>query len=139
MAGGALEAELARVRRGDTRLPLRSLRPGEGLLQEAAAPPAASPFGELQVSEVPAGAVLLDCRSEAMRRWRPEWPDIQAVPVGQVSAEGYDKEATYVAFCPQGQRSGAVAEQLRAGGVRAYSFAGGEGALKAHLEAAKQR
>lgn len=137
MAGSSLEAQLERVRQGDTRLPLRSLRLGEGYLEDASAPATNSPFGELQVAEVPEGAVLLDCRSEAMRRWRPEWPDIQAVPLGLVEPAGYDKDATYVAFCPQGQRSNAVAEKLREGGVRAYSFAGGEGALKSYLGAVR--
>jgi len=42
-----------------------------------------------------------------------------------------------VAFCPQGQRSNAVAEKLREGGVRAYSFAGGEGALKAYFDSVR--
>ncbi len=133
MAGGSLEAQLERVRRGDTRLPLRSLRLGEGYLEDAPAPATDSPFGELQVTEVPQGAVLLDCRSEAMRRWRPQWPDVRVVPAGVVEPAGYDQDATYVAFCPQGQRSSAVAEKLREGGVRAYSFAGGEGALKSYL------
>ena len=137
MEGGALEAQLDRVRRGDTRLPLRSLRPGEGLLEEVAVAPDDSPFGALQVSEVPDGAVLLDCRNEAMRRWRPVWPEIRPVPVGLVNPDGYDKSATYVAFCPQGQRSNAVAEKLREGGVRAYSFAGGEGALKAYFDSVR--
>lgn len=137
MEGDALEAELARVRSGSSRLPLRSLRGGEGYLVVTPAAPSDSRFGELQVSQMPAGAVLLDCRSEAMRRWRPAWPAIQTVPVGLITAEGYDHDATYVAFCPQGQRSNAVAEKLREGGVRAYSFAGGEGALKAHLDAVR--
>lgn len=141
MEGAALETELERVRRGETRLALRSLRSGEGLLElrspagkavdEAGA---AERFGELRVSELPEGAVLLDCRSEAMRRWRPEWPAVQPGPLGAVDAADYDATTTYVAFCPQGQRSASVAEQLREGGVPAYSFEGGEGALKKYLD-----
>jgi len=137
MEGGALQAQLERVRQGVTRLPLRSLRPGEGYLEVAPIEPDDSPFGALQVSDVPAGAVLLDCRGEAMRRWRPDWPQVTPVPPGLVAADGYDKGVTYVAFCPQGQRSNAVAEKLREGGVRAYSFAGGEGALKAYLNSVR--
>jgi thiamine biosynthesis protein ThiI len=137
MAGGALEVELGRVRRGDSRLPLRSLRPGEGFLEEVFEAFTDSPFGALKVTEVPAGAVLLDCRNEMLRRWRPDWPNIRVVPVGVVSPDGYDKAVTYVAFCPQGMRSAAVAEKLREGGVRAYSFAGGEGAMKAYFEAVR--
>lgn len=137
MEGDGLAAQLARVRAGETRLPLRSLRQGEGLLEEEPANEADSPFGALQVTAVPDGAVLLDCRNEAMRRWRPEWPEVRPVPAGLVSAEGYDQAATYVAFCPQGMRSNAVAEKLREGGVRAYSFAGGEGALKAYLDSVR--
>jgi rhodanese-related sulfurtransferase len=139
MEGDALRAELAHVLAGKTRLALRSLRPGEGILVEAPRAAADSPFGELQVTDLPAGAVLLDCRSEAMRRWRPQWPDVQAAPLGVITADGYDKGVTYVAFCPQGQRSNAVAEKLREGGVRAYSFKGGEGALKSYLDACLTR
>lgn len=137
MEGEALDEQLERVRQGDSRLALRSLRLGEGFLEEVAAVPSNSPFGELQVTEVPDGAVLLDCRNEAMRRWRPDWPQIKPVPVGLVTADGYEKDVTYVAFCPQGQRSNAVAEKLREGGVRAYSFAGGEGAMKAYFESVR--
>ncbi len=152
MAAGALEAELERVARGGTRLPLRSRRMGEGLLElrnavaeldagalytaarDGAARDAASEFGEVMVTEVPDGAVLLDCRSEAMRRWQPEWERVTPVPLGVVNPADYADDAVYVAFCPQGQRSAAVAEKLREGGVRAYSFAGGEGALKKYLD-----
>ena len=135
MTGGALEAELARVASGASRLPLRSLRAGEGWL-DALASGAEAPagLGELSVSELPEDAVLLDCRSEAMRRWQPDWPRVVPAPLGPVDPAAFAKDATYVAFCPQGQRSAAVAERLREGGVRAYSFVGGEGALKRYLE-----
>ncbi len=134
MEASAFEAELDRVRRGETRLPLRSLKPGEGLLPEGPAPASHPSFGPLQVSELEPGTVLLDCRSEHTRRWLPEWPAVQAVPQGVVSGVDFDKGKVYVAFCPVGLRSNAVAEKLREGGIRAYSFADGDAGLKAYLD-----
>lgn len=126
MVGGPLEAELARVRTGLTRVPLRAWQPGEGVL-EAPATPA---FG---ISQIPAGAVLLDCRPGGMRRWRPEWPLVQVAPEGGVDPGRLDKGLTYVAFCPHGLRSEAAAQRLREGGIEAYTFLGGEDALKGYL------
>lgn len=132
MMGAALKVELERVRRGDSRLALRSLQPGEGRLASVEREPGDSPA----LSELPSGAVLLDCRATAMRRWRPAWPDVLSVGAGLPDAAGYGTDRVYVAFCPHGQRSDAVARHLRAAGVRAYTFEGGEGALKKHLSEA---
>ena len=127
MDGSALAAEFARVERGDSRIPLRAMRDGEGVLVAAAADDG------LRVSALPAGAVLIDCRDEAMRAWLPDWPEVVAVP-SDLSGRGLEPGRVYVAFCPMGQRSAYVAERLREGGVRAHSFKGGEGALRAYLE-----
>ena len=128
----ALESALRKVISGDSRLPLRSLRPGEGLLD----PPAPQPttdFGPVDVTELPDGAVLLDCRSEMMRTWQPAWPGLELEPMSLQDGGGLDPETTYVAFCPKGVRSVLVANKLREGGIRAYSFAGGEEPLRSYL------
>lgn len=127
MDGGALAGQLARVERGDTRIPLRAMREGEGVLVEEAA------GDDLRVSALPTGAVLIDCRDEGIRSWLPDWPETISVP-SDLSGGGLEPGRVYVAFCPMGQRSAYVAERLRAGGVRAHSFKGGEGALRAYLE-----
>lgn len=126
MAYEALGRELERVRSGATRLALTNLAPGEGLLPEREASPAAAALG---VAEVPAGAVLLDCRPAHLRSWSPDWPEVTA-------DEGKLKRGrTYVAFCPRGQRSLAAAERLSAAGFTVLSFKGGEAALRRHLDA----
>lgn len=126
MDDAALAAALEPVARGETRLPLRALRDGEGLL------PAAAP-GDVHVRELPEAAVLLDCRTPAQRAWTPDWPDVVRLPADP-DGSGLDKTRVYVAFCPWGQRSVAVAERLREAGLQAFSFWGGEGELRAYLE-----
>ncbi|MBX3140295.1 MAG: hypothetical protein KF875_06070 [Trueperaceae bacterium] len=127
MDESALAAELARVKRGDSRIPLRAMREGEGVLVVAATDDG------LRVSALPEGAVLIDCRDEAMRTWVPDWPEVIAVP-SDLSGGSLEPGRVYVAFCPMGQRSAYVAERLREGGVKAHTFKGGEGALRAYLE-----
>lgn len=137
MDATALETVLAKVVSGESRLPLRSLRPGEGLLD----PPATQPqvdFGPVDVSELPTDAVLLDCRSEMMRDWQPQWPSLQPEPLSLQDGGGLDPNATYVTFCPHGVRSVLVANKLREAGIRAYSFEGGEEPLRSYLRGQKQ-
>lgn len=124
MDDGALGSALARVAAGETRLPLRSLREGEGVLPTAG--------DELRVASLPEGAVLVDCRNAAQRGWQPEWPRVVDAPADS-GAVALDPAGVYVAFCPLGQRSAYVAERLQAAGLRAFSFAGGEAALKRYL------
>ncbi len=133
MQPDALETVLAKVASGESRLPLRSLRPGEGLLDQPAAH-ATGDFGPVDVKELPEGAVLLDCRSEMMQDWWPTWPALAPEPASLQDGGGLDPNITYVAFCPHGVRSVLVANRLRAGGIRAYSFAGGEEPLRSYLK-----
>lgn len=132
MNPAALETVLAKVVSGESRLPLRSLRPGEGLLDPPATPPSTE-FGAVDVNVLPDGAVLLDCRSEMVRGWQPAWPALELEPVSLQDGGGLDPGTTYVAFCPHGVRSVLVANKLREGGIRAYSFAGGEEPLRSYL------
>lgn len=130
----ALEAALAKVVTGESRLPLRrSLRPGEGLLNPPATQPATD-FGPVDVTELPAGAVLLDCRAEAMRGWQPNWPELKLAPESLEQGGGLNPEVTYVTFCPRGVSSVLIANRLRESGIRAHSFAGGEQPLRSYLQ-----
>ena len=121
----ALAAELERVRSGASRVSLRTLEPGGGLLPKRPATPAET---ELTVTELPPDAVLLDCRPAHMRGWTPDWPEVQT------EDSRLSEGRKYVTFCPRGQRSLAAAERLRADGFDVLSFGGGEAALKKHLE-----
>lgn len=127
-----LTAPLAGVQRGGTRIPLRAMREGEGVL-----PAETSAAGDdLRLAALPDGAVLLDCRPAELRAWAPAWPEVLVPPLDMTPGPWLDAARVYVAFCPQGQRSAHAAERLRAGGVSAYSFLGGEAALKRYLEGA---
>lgn len=92
----------------------------------------------LTIDTVPEGAVLVDCRPHgAAQRWQPPTKTIaHAIPdvlLGKHDA-AFDKEQTYVLFCPIGTQSIAVAEYLQNAGVEAYSFTGGVAALKQWFE-----
>jgi thiamine biosynthesis protein ThiI len=126
----ALLPALARVASGASRVPLRAYREGEGVLPV----PTAGEGDDLRVRELPADAVLIDCRAAAKRGWTPAWPEMIAEPSDLIAGGGLDADRVYVAFCPLGQRSAYVAKLLREGGVRAYSFMGGEGELHKYLE-----
>lgn len=128
----ALEKALAPVVSGRSRLPLRSLRPGEGLL-DSPIPQSSTVFGPVDVTELPAGAVLLDGRNEAIRDWEPNWPTLDLTSLKLEDGGGLDSSVTYVAFCPSGISSVQVANKLRASGIRAHSFAGGEKPLRSYL------
>ena len=78
--------------------------------------------------------MLLDCRTEMMRGWQPEWPALELEPQSLQDGGGLDKDATYVTFCPHGVRSVLVANKLREAGIRAFSFEGGEGPLRSYLK-----
>lgn len=131
MDDAALAAAIAPVALGVSRIPLRAMREGEGVLVA----PAAGAGDGLRVNALPAGAVLLDCRDAAMRTWAPDWPEVMAPPSDLGNVGALDAERVYVAFCPFGQRSSYVAERLREAGLRAFSFVGGEGGLRQYLAA----
>ncbi len=143
MDGSALARELERVARGASRIPLRAMRDGEGVLAAPSRP------DDLRVHELPAGAVLLDCRAFS-DGWEPAWPEVLRAPVdlyadlpgaaasALASAPGaadLDRERTYVTFCAHGVRSFFAAERLRAAGLTAYSFGSGEDELRRYLAA----
>ena len=85
----------------------------------------------LFVEEVPADAVVLDCRPEsAFRAWhlpgarqRDEFELLQRF-------ERLDRDPRYVIYCAHGIQSAHIAEKMQRAGYEAYSFRGGAGALK---------
>lgn len=78
---------------------------------------------DLELDEVPDGALLVDVREPFEG---PSVGDLQ-LP-GSVALElldRLDRESAYVLVCPHGQRSRALAAQLRGRGYRAWSLRGG--------------
>lgn len=140
MDDSPLAAALARVASGESRIPLRAMQDGEGILPEPALAE-----GDLRVQELPSGSVLIDCRPQDRRTWQPDWPELVDEPTNLTDREALvapsgalEPGRVYVAFCPQGQRSALVAERLRRAGLEAYTFVGGEGALRSYLKAAAE-
>lgn len=94
----------------------------------------------LYTSEVPDGAVVVDCRSAEEYRRRH-------VP-GAVHHEGWklmqeyrklDKEAVYILYCSRGIQTPHLAERMQREGYEAYSFRGGAPAILAWTEAEARR
>jgi tRNA uracil 4-sulfurtransferase len=114
MDGGPLERAVA----GRRTLAVRKLSPADLV----------APY--LFAAEVPAGAVVLDCRTrEQYRSWhypgaehRDEWELLQRF--GELS-----RDPTYILYCAHGIQSAYLAEKMQRAGYEAYSFRGGAGAL----------
>jgi tRNA uracil 4-sulfurtransferase len=137
MTPAVLAACLAGVAKGETRIPLRVLREGEGWLDGPAddRPADDRPADDdLLTRSVPAGAVLLDCRPEPLRStWAVSGHEVMLGPSTAAERERLDPDRTYVCFCLHGTRSRWVAERLRADGFRAFAFDGGMTALTRRL------
>lgn len=80
----------------------------------------------LFATEIPEGAVVVDCRPEAQyRAWhlpgaqhRDEWDMLQSI--GRL-----DKAPTYILYCAHGIQTAYLAERMQRAGYEAYSFKGG--------------
>ncbi len=91
----------------------------------------------LFTSEIPEGAVVLDCRPEAQyRAWhlrgaerRDEWELLRDV-------RRLDRDRTYVLYCAHGIQTAYLAERMQRAGLEAYSFRGG---LRGIMQYAKER
>lgn len=111
----------------EERRPLRALTPSEMML----------PY--LFVEALPGSAVLLDCRDPARRHaWHAEGARSAPLPELLGKLRELDKGPTYVLFCEVGTRSAQAAEVMQQSGFEAYSFRGGERALRRHLEGARR-
>jgi thiamine biosynthesis protein ThiI len=80
----------------------------------------------LFTTEIPEGAVVLDCRPLAhYRAWhlrgaerRDEWELLRGI-------KGLDRSRTYVLYCNYGMQTAHIAEKMQRAGFEAYSFKGG--------------
>ncbi len=91
----------------------------------------ASALAELEVSEIPAGAVVIDLRTRAeYQGWH--WPG--ALHLGwRQAVEAYpsfDKEQRYALYCEYGLKSAHLAEMMRKIGLEAVHVRGGTEALR---------
>ena len=80
----------------------------------------------LYVSEVPAGAAIIDTRPrEAFESWH--WPGAARRDLAGLERDfrDLDRSATYVLCCAEGIRTAYLAELMQRAGYEAYSFLGG--------------
>ncbi len=89
----------------------------------------------LFATEVPEGAVVLDCRPEPQyRAWHlpgaervDEWDLLQRF-------QRLDRDPKYILYCAHGIQSAYLAERMQRAGYEAYSFKGGAGGLRKWAE-----
>ncbi len=80
----------------------------------------------LFVTEIPDGAVVLDCREpHHFQHWH--YPGAERRDIGDLAArfKQLDKTRTYVLYCSVGVQTAYVAEVMQREGYEAYSFKGG--------------
>src|SRR6185312_9020994 len=90
----------------------------------------------------PPGAEVIDCRpSLSYDAWHYEGARNLELHELLEDLRGFDKQRTYVIYCPVGLQSAVAAERLQRAGYNAFSFKGGADALRrfaekreAHLE-----
>lgn len=95
-------------------LDLRALKP------EELAPP------EIEIEEIPEGAVVIDLRSySSYRAWH--YPGAVYMDFFKALQDyaSLDRERTYVLYCELGLKSAHLAELMRQAGYRAFNFKGG--------------
>lgn len=75
------------------------------------------------VGEIPADAVIIDCRSHAEQQRSP-LPNAKHYPYQKLVAtfQQLDKNKTYMIYCQSGLQSTAIAAQMQEMGYRSYSF-----------------
>ncbi len=91
----------------------------------------ASALAELEVAEIPAGAVVIDLRTRAeYQGWH--WPGALHLGWAQaVSAfPSFDKEQRYALYCEYGLKSAHLAEMMRKIGLEAVHVRGGTETLR---------
>ena len=90
----------------------------------------------LHKSEVPDGAVVVDCRSaHQYAAWH--YPDAIHIELDDLLADyrRLDKSKTYILYCPIGLQTAVAAEKMQRAGYQAYSFKGGSNALRPYAHA----
>ncbi len=85
----------------------------------------------LFIDQVPAGAVLLDCRSpHQFRAWHYPGAELKAPHDVAERMKELSKERTYVLYCEYGVQAAHVAGVMQRVGYEAYSFRGGAPRLR---------
>jgi tRNA uracil 4-sulfurtransferase len=90
-------------------------------------------------SEIPADAVVIDCRTEAQfRAWHA--PDAVHKEEWELARDfrKLDKSRKYVLYCAHGMQSAHLAEKMQRSGYEAYSFKGGTGRLTKYLSTTRR-
>jgi thiamine biosynthesis protein ThiI len=90
---------------------------------------------QLEVTRVPADALLLDLRPQTrFDSWHH--PDAVRLDFAQAlrAWPSFDRSRTYLLYCDFGLLSAHLAEMMRKAGFRAWHFKGGTRALRKHLE-----
>ena len=91
----------------------------------------ASALADLEVGEIPDGAVVIDLRTRAeYKQWH--WPGALHLDFAQ-AAQAYPsfaKEQSYVLYCEYGLKSAHLAERMRRLDLRAFHVRGGTAALR---------
>ncbi len=86
---------------------------------------------DLEVDRIPAGATLIDLRSQPeYRGWH--WPDALHLDFARAlqSYASFDRGKTYVLYCEIGLKSAHLAELMRKEGLRAFHVPGGMKTLR---------
>jgi len=105
------------------------------MLDLRAVDPADSGLGDLEKSEIPGGASVIDLRSkEKFRSWH--YPGAVRLDFGQAleAYPSFARDRTYLLYCEFGLKSAHLAELMVREGLRAYHFRGGTRALRRHCE-----
>ncbi len=93
--------------------------------------PEAQGIPELEIREIPAGAVVIDLRSsEAFRAWHP--PDAVQLDFAHAlqAFRSFARDRTYVVCCEFGLKSAHLAESMRREGLQAFHVPGGVKTLR---------
>jgi len=90
----------------------------------------------LFVTEIPDGAVVLDCRTpHHFKAWHYPGAEQRKLDALAQDFRQLDKERTYVLYCSFGVLTAHLAEIMQREGYEAYSFKGGVRQLMAHAQA----
>ncbi len=90
---------------------------------------------EIESSEIPDGAVVIDLRSEAeFRSWH--YPDAVRLDFREAleAHPSFARDRAYVLYCEFGLKSAHLAELMLREGLRAHHFRGGTRAIRRHFE-----
>jgi thiamine biosynthesis protein ThiI len=129
-----LDAVLAEESRIDFAVLEKALASRE-VLKLRSLDPEADGLGDLETSEIPATAQVIDLRTrEEFRAWH--YPDAVQLDFGHalLAYPSFAKERTYVLYCEFGLKSAHLAELMGRAGLRALHFRGGTRAIRRYWD-----